>query len=58
MIKDLEKATVNHIRDNIKHTNICIIGIREEGEREKEQKTFREIKIENLPNLITKVDTT
>ena len=35
MIKDLVKATVTHIRDNIKYTNICIIGIREGGERGK-----------------------
>ena len=53
-----KKLYVNHIRDNIKHTNICIIGIPEGEEKEKGQKTFEEIKIENFPNLKTKVGIT
>ena len=38
--------------DNIKCTNICIIGVPEGGEREKgPKKIFEAIKAENFPNM-------
>ena len=38
--------------DNIKHNNICIIGVPEGEEREKgPQKIFEEIIVENFPNM-------
>ena len=38
--------------DNVKHTNIRIIGVREGEEREKEtEKIFQEIIVENFPNM-------
>ena len=40
------------IGDTIKHTNICIIGVPEGEQREKEpEKMFEEIIAENFPNL-------
>ena len=40
------------IGDTIKHTNICIIGVPEGEQREKEpEKMFEEIRAENFPNL-------
>ena len=51
------KRNEDHLRDlwdNIKCTNICIIGVPEGGERERErglEKIFEEIIAENLPNL-------
>ena len=38
--------------DNIKHNNICIIGVLEGEEREKgPEKIFQEIIVENFPNM-------
>ena len=38
--------------DNIKCTNICIIGVSEGEEREKEpEKIFEDIIVENFPNM-------
>ena len=38
--------------DNIKHNNICIIGVSEGEEREKgPEKIFEEIMVENFPNM-------
>ena len=38
--------------DNIKHTNIQIIGVAEEEEKEKvSEKIFEEVIIENFPNM-------
>ena len=49
------KRTENSLRDlwdNIKHTNIRIIGVPEEEEKEKEyEKIFEEIIVENFPNM-------
>ena len=49
------KRTENSLRDlwdNIKHTNIRIIGVPEEGEKKKGyEKIFEEIIIENFPNM-------
>ena len=43
--------------DNIKHTNICIIGVPEWEEREKGAKnTFEDIIAEKFPNLGKKTD--
>ena len=40
------------LRDNTKHTNICIIGVPEGKEREKvAEKIFEEIITENFPNV-------
>ena len=49
------KRTEDSLRDlwdNIKHTNIRIIGVPEEEEKEKEyEKIFEEIIVENFPNI-------
>ena len=49
------KRTENSLRDlwdNIKHTNIRIIGIPEEKEKKKGyEKIFEEIIVENFPNM-------
>ena len=39
-------------RNNIKYTNICILGVPAQEEREKEpEKIFEEIIAENFPNM-------
>ena len=49
------KRTEDHLRDfwdNIKHTNIWIIGVPEEEEKNKGyEKNFEEIIVENFPNM-------
>ena len=49
------KRTEDSLRDlwdNIKHTNIWIIGVPEEEEKKKEyEKNFEEIIVENFPNM-------
>ena len=57
-IKNKEKRTKRHedrfrdLWDNIKHTNICIIGVPEGEEREKgPEKIFEEVIVENFPNM-------
>ena len=49
------KRTEDSLRDlwdNIKHTNIWIIGVPEEEEKKKEyEKMFEEIIVENFPNM-------
>ena len=43
--------------DNIKHTNIRIIGVPEEEEKKKwSEKIFEEIIVENFPNMGKEVD--
>ena len=37
--------------DNIKHTNIWIIGIPEEEKKKRYEKFFEEIRVENFPNM-------
>ena len=44
--------------DNIKHNNICIIGVPEGEEREKApEKIFEEIIVENFPNMEKEIAT-
>ena len=49
------KRTEDSLRDlwdNIKHTNIQIIGVPEEEEKKKRyEKNFEEIRVENFPNM-------
>ena len=48
------KRTGNSLRDlwdNIKHTNIQIIGVPEEKEKKRYEKIFEEITVENFPNM-------
>ena len=48
------KRTENSIRDpwdNIKHTNIQIIGVPEEEKKKGYEKNFEEIIVENFPNM-------
>ena len=46
------EESLRDIWDNIKHTNICIIGVPEGEEREKgPEKIFEEIATENFPNM-------
>ena len=43
--------SLRDLRDNIKHTNIWIIGVLEEEEKKKGyEKNFEEIIVENFPN--------
>ena len=37
--------------DNIKHTNIRIIGLPEEEKKKRYEKIFEEITVENFPNM-------
>ena len=44
--------SLRDLQDNIKHTNIWIIGIQEEEEKKKGyEKIFEKIRIENFPNM-------
>ena len=44
--------SLRDLRDNIKHTNIWIIGVLEEEEKKKGyEKNFEEIIVENFPNM-------
>ena len=48
------KRTEDHLRDlwdNIEHTTIQIIGVREEEKKKGYEKTFEEIIVENFPNM-------
>ena len=46
------EESLRELWDNIKHTNICIIGVPEGGEREKgTERIFQEIIAENFPNM-------
>ena len=46
------EESLRELWDNVKHTNICIIGVPEGEEREKEtEKIYQEIIAENLPNM-------
>ena len=46
------KTSLRDLWDNIKHTNIHIIGVPEGEEREKGcEKIFEEIIVENFPNM-------
>ena len=57
-VKTMKKTedSVRDIWDNIKHTNIQIIGVPEEKEKKKgHEKSFEEIVIENFPNMEMKI---
>ena len=42
--------------DNIKHTNICILGVPEEEEKKKVyEKIFEEIIVKNFPNMVKEI---
>ena len=44
--------SLRHLWDNIKHTNICIIGVPEGEEREKgPKKIFEDIIVKNFPDM-------
>ena len=46
------EESLRDLRDNIKHTNMRIIGVPEEEEKKKEyEENFEEIIVENLPNM-------
>ena len=46
------KYSLRDLWDNIKHTNIQIIGVPEEEEKKKRyEKNFEEIIVENFPNM-------
>ena len=51
------ETSLRHLWDNIKCTNIHIIGVPEGGERERRvKKVFDEIMNENFPNLKKETD--
>uniref|UniRef100_A0A8D1IDU5 L1 transposable element RRM domain-containing protein n=1 Tax=Sus scrofa TaxID=9823 RepID=A0A8D1IDU5_PIG len=43
--------SVRELRDNVKHTNICIIGVPEEEREKGTEKIFREITANNVPHM-------
>ena len=48
----ITQCSLRDLWDNIKHTNIRIIGVPEEEEKKKEyEKIFEEIIVENFPNM-------
>ena len=48
--------SLRDFQDNIKHTNIQIIGVPEEAEKKKGyEKIFEEIIVENFPNMKKKI---
>ena len=48
--------SLRNLWDNIKHTNIRIIGVPEEEEKKKGyEKVFEEIIVENFPNIEKKI---
>ena len=50
-VKRIEDS-LRDLQDNIKHTNIRIIGVQEEEETKKGyEKMFEEIIVENFPNM-------
>ena len=53
-VKRMKRAedSLRDLQDNIKHTNIQIIGVPEEAEKKKGyEKIFEEIVVENFPNM-------
>ena len=47
-----DEDSLRDLWDNIKHNNICIIGVPEGEKREKgPEKIFEEIIVENFPNM-------
>ena len=42
--------SLRDVWDNIKHPNICIIGVPEGEERERPEKIFKEVIVENFSN--------
>ena len=51
------KDNIRSIWDNLKHSNICIIGMPEGEEEEQEIKNlFAKIMKENFPNLVKEID--
>ena len=49
------KDSLRDLWDNIKHTNIQIIGVPEEEKRKGYEKIFEEIIVENFPNMEKKI---
>ena len=49
--RTLEWVAISHLWDNIKCTNIWIIGVLEEEKRKGYEKNFEEIIVENFPNM-------
>ena len=45
------KDSLRDLWDNIKHTNIQIIGVPEEKEKKRYEKIFEEIIVKNFPNM-------
>ena len=51
------KDQLTNLWNNIKHTNIHIIGVPEGGEREKEAENILEdLRVENFPNMGKEID--
>ena len=49
--KEKNEDNLRDFEDNIKHTNIRIIGVPEEEKKKGTEKIFEEIIVENLPNM-------
>ena len=52
-----KKKRLRNLQDNVKHSNIWIIGVPEEEEEEQEiENLFEQIMKENFPNLPKEID--
>ena len=49
-MKRIEES-LRDLQDNIKHTNIQVMGVPEEEKKKGAEKTFEEIIVENFPNM-------
>ena len=47
--------SLRDLSDNIKHSNICMIGVPEEEKKKEYEKIFEEIIAENIPNMERKI---
>jgi len=45
------EGSLRDLWDNIKHTNIQIIGVPEDEKKKEYEKNFEEIRVENFPNM-------
>ena len=50
------EESLRNLWDNLKHSNIQIIGVLEEEQQQKIENLFEQIMTENFPNLVKEID--
>ena len=55
-LKKKNEERLRNFRDNFKHSNIWIIGVPEEEEKQETENLFEKIMKENFPNLAKGID--